>query len=131
MCYSFLLSWTPHKIVIKMILFINYHHHQPINIPTTWAQAFLIIKLHIRRPGHNPPRWPSSEWWVQTTANAAETNGLTCFPKHGRARDNKFLVTHPMTDQRCLTSWSHGEAHSSRGHRAPHLYKYKINQIKI
>jgi hypothetical protein len=26
------------------------------------------------------------------------TNGLTCLPKHGGARDNKFLVTHPMTD---------------------------------
>jgi hypothetical protein len=32
------------------------------------------------------------------------TNGLTCLPKHGGAQDNKFLVTHPMTDQRCLTS---------------------------
>jgi hypothetical protein len=40
---------------------------------------------------------------VLTTANAAGTNGLTCLPKHG-ARDNKILVTHPMTDQRCLTS---------------------------
>jgi hypothetical protein len=29
------------------------------------------------------------------------TNGLTCLPKHGGARDNKFFVTHPMTDQRC------------------------------
>jgi hypothetical protein len=40
---------------------------------------------------------------VLTTANAAGTNGLTCLPKHGGAQDNKFLVTHPMTDQRCLT----------------------------
>jgi hypothetical protein len=38
-----------------------------------------------------------------TTANAAETNGLTCLPMHG-AQDSKFLVTHPMTDQCCLTS---------------------------
>jgi hypothetical protein len=27
---------------------------------------------------------------VLTTADAAGTNGLTCLPKHGRARDNKF-----------------------------------------
>jgi hypothetical protein len=38
------------------------------------------------------------------TVNAAGTNGLTCLPKYGGARDNTFLVTHPMTDQRCLTS---------------------------
>jgi hypothetical protein len=28
--------------------------------------------------------------WVLTTANAAGTNGLTCLPKHGEARDNKL-----------------------------------------
>jgi hypothetical protein len=38
------------------------------------------------------------------TANAAGTNSLTCLPKHGGARDYKFLVTHPTTDQCCLTS---------------------------
>jgi hypothetical protein len=53
--------------------------------------------------GHNPPRGPSAGWWVLTTANVAGTDGLTCLPKHGGARDNGFLVTHPMTDQRCLT----------------------------
>jgi hypothetical protein len=35
---------------------------------------------------------------VLTTANAAGTNGLTCLPKHGGARDDKVLVTYPMTD---------------------------------
>jgi hypothetical protein len=36
---------------------------------------------------------------VLTTANAAgKTNRFTCLPKNGGARDNKFLVTHPMTD---------------------------------
>jgi hypothetical protein len=30
--------------------------------------------------------------------------GLTCVPKSGGARNNKLLVTHPMSDQRCLTS---------------------------
>jgi hypothetical protein len=50
------------------------------------------------------PRGPSTGWWVLTTANTAGINGLTCLPKHGWAHDSKFLVTHPMTDQRCLTS---------------------------
>jgi hypothetical protein len=56
--------------------------------------------LLTRRTGHNSP---SADWWVLTTANATGTNSLTFLPKHG-ARDNKFLVTHPMTDQRCLAS---------------------------
>jgi hypothetical protein len=33
----------------------------------------------------------------------AGTNGLTCLPKHGGARDNKF-ITRPMVDHHCLTS---------------------------
>jgi hypothetical protein len=28
--------------------------------------------------------------WLLTIANATETNGLTCLPKHGGARGNKF-----------------------------------------
>jgi hypothetical protein len=48
--------------------------------------------------GHNSPCGPSDNWWVLTSANAAGTNGLTCHPKHGGARENKFLGTHPMTD---------------------------------
>jgi hypothetical protein len=28
--------------------------------------------------------------WLLTIANATGTNGLTCLPKHGGARDNKF-----------------------------------------
>jgi hypothetical protein len=40
-------------------------------------------------------------------AKAAGTNGLTCLPKHGGTQDNKFLVTHSMTDQRYLTSSIH------------------------
>jgi hypothetical protein len=44
-----------------------------------------------------------------TTANAAETSGLACLPKHGGARDIRFLVTHSMTDlnERRLTSQSY------------------------
>jgi hypothetical protein len=57
-----------------------------------------IPLLHIRRTCHNPPRGPCAGWWVLTTANATGTNSLTCLLKHGGVRDNKFLVTHPMTD---------------------------------
>jgi hypothetical protein len=53
---------------------------------------------------HNPPRGSSAGWWVLTTTNAGGTNGLTCLPKHGGVRNNKFLVTHSMTQQRCLSS---------------------------
>jgi hypothetical protein len=81
---------------------ITHHHHQPINVPTTGAQAFLWI-THIRKKGYNPPRGPSACWWVLMSAKAAGTNGLTCLPKSGGARDDKFLVTHSMTDQCCLT----------------------------
>jgi hypothetical protein len=76
-----------------------HHHHQPINIPT--AGTSLPYGLPTRRTGHNPPRGPSADWWVLTTVNAAGTNGLACLPKHGGARDNKSLVTHPMTNQCC------------------------------
>jgi hypothetical protein len=72
-------------------------HHQPIDLPTAGAQAFLMDYLQGER-AHNPPRGPSADWWVLTTANAASTNGLTCLPKHGRARDDKVLVIHPMID---------------------------------
>jgi hypothetical protein len=37
---------------------------------------------------------------VLTTANAAGTNGFSCLPKHGGARDNTFLVTHRIIDLR-------------------------------
>jgi hypothetical protein len=48
--------------------------------------------------GHSPPRGLSVDWWKITSTNPAGTNGLTCLPKHGDARDNTFLVTPPMTD---------------------------------
>jgi hypothetical protein len=81
----------------------HHHHHQPINAPTGWGTG-LPYGLPTRRTSHNPPRGPSASWWVLMIANAAGTYGLTCLPKHGGARDIKFLVTHPMTDQNCLTS---------------------------
>ncbi|RVE42062.1 hypothetical protein evm_013291 [Chilo suppressalis] len=73
----------------------------------TWDDSLLMSPLLGHRPepmdgigrlGHDPPRGPSADWWVLTTADAAGTNGLTCLPKHGGVRDSKFLVTHPMTD---------------------------------
>jgi hypothetical protein len=91
----------------SVVNYTGYHHHHhhimpvPQHAPTAGAQAFLM-EIHIWRTGHNPPRGRSAG--VLTTANAAGTNGLTCRSKHGGAQDKKFLVTHPMTDQRCLTS---------------------------
>ncbi|RVE54698.1 hypothetical protein evm_000819 [Chilo suppressalis] len=69
-------------------LYIYHHHHQPLNIPTAGAQAFPMAG--IGRLGHNPPRGPSADWRVLTTADATGTNGLTCLPKHGGTRDRKL-----------------------------------------
>ncbi|RVE43287.1 hypothetical protein evm_012046 [Chilo suppressalis] len=106
----------------------HHHHHQPINVPTAGAQAFPMDG--IGRLGHGPPRGPT-DWWVLTTANAAGTNGLTCLPKHGGARDSKFLVTHPMTDhcESCLTSTIAAERASHLRHRAPHIFCTHKNNI--
>ncbi|RVE44509.1 hypothetical protein evm_010838 [Chilo suppressalis] len=100
--------------------FSCYKVVRPINVPTAGAQAFPMDG--IGRLGHDPPRGPSADWWVLTTANAAGTHGLTCLPKHGEARDSKFLVTHPMTDhcESCLTSTIAAERASHLRHRAPH-----------
>jgi hypothetical protein len=77
-------------------------HHQTINTPIVVAQAFIMD--YTKKTGHNPHRGPSAGWWVLPTAYTSGTVGLTCLPKHAGARDNKFLVTHPMTDQRCFAS---------------------------
>jgi hypothetical protein len=65
--------------------------------------------LLIKRTGHNPPRGPSAGWWVLTAANAAGTNGLTCYRSTEKLEIINFWspITHhhhPMTDKRCLTS---------------------------
>jgi hypothetical protein len=78
-----------------------HDHDQPINV-SAGAQAY---GLHIRRTGHNPPRRPSADWWVLTTAIASRTNGLECLLKHRRTRENKYLNTQPMTDLR--ERWFH------------------------
>jgi hypothetical protein len=79
--------------------------------------VFYHVGIKIRLLFSRPAAWrqPSLKLeWVLTTANAAGTNGLTWLPKHGGARDNKFLGTHPMTDyrERCLAS-----AHAERTDR--------------
>jgi hypothetical protein len=98
-CYSLVLSRTPQEtnIVYSHFIIIISILMSPL------LGTSLPYGLHLRKTGHNLPRGPSAGWWVLTTANAAGTNGLTCLPKHGGAR-YKFLVTHPMIDQRCLTS---------------------------
>ncbi|RVE44488.1 hypothetical protein evm_010892 [Chilo suppressalis] len=97
-------------------------HHQPINVPTAGAQAFPMDG--IGSLGHDPPRGPSADWWMLTTADAAGTNGLTFLPKHGGIRDSKFLVTHPMTDhcESCLTSTIAAERANHLRHRACPAY---------
>ncbi|RVE40444.1 hypothetical protein evm_014905, partial [Chilo suppressalis] len=77
-----------------------YHHRQPINVPTAGAQAFPMDG--IGRLGHDPPRGPSADWWVLTTADAAGTNGLTCLSKHGGTRDRRFLFTYRPTTVKVL-----------------------------
>jgi hypothetical protein len=81
-----------HILEFLNTILIRMNHHQPINVPTTGAQAFLY-GLHIRSTGHDPQRGPSAGSWVLTTANTAGTNGFACLSKHEVVRDNKFLVT--------------------------------------
>jgi hypothetical protein len=51
---------------------ITYFHHVMIKIQQ------LFLRLVLRQPSLKLQ-------WVQTTANTAGTNGLTCLPKHGGA----------------------------------------------
>ncbi|RVE44983.1 hypothetical protein evm_010347 [Chilo suppressalis] len=89
-------DWKPYFIALDTrttvhILTIHYSKlakNKPINVPTAGVQTFPMDG--IGRLGHDPPRGPSADWWVLATADAAGTNGLTCLPKHGGARDSKF-----------------------------------------
>jgi hypothetical protein len=71
-------------------------HHQPINVPTAEAQAFLWDNMQ------GEPTISNHAGPVLTTANSAGTNGLTCLPRHGGARDNSF--GHSSNDQPTLLS---------------------------
>jgi hypothetical protein len=95
--------WWWYTYLKGCICLARDHHDQPVKVPTAGAQAFLMDYTQGERAiiHHAGPVWIGS---LLTTAHAAGTYGLTCLPKHRGTRDNKFLVTHPMTDQRCLTS---------------------------
>ncbi|RVE43924.1 hypothetical protein evm_011435 [Chilo suppressalis] len=85
-----------HHIQSSVVISPNLYHHQPINVPTAGPQAFPTDG--IGRLGHDPPRGPSADWRVLTTADAPLTNGLTCLPKHGGTRDRRFFG-HPSNDR--------------------------------
>jgi hypothetical protein len=112
--YFFYLCCFPIPLVI-VVPTTHHHHHQPINFLTAGAHESWSS---YKKTAHNPPRGPSADKCVLTTTNAAGINGLTCLPKLFRARDNKFLVTHPVIDQSCLTFTIAHRAHWPRGHRA-------------
>ncbi|CAH2982326.1 unnamed protein product [Chilo suppressalis] len=59
---------------------------------------FVEVRLSLRmeEEGRDPPRGPSADWRVLTTADAAGTNSLTGLPKHGD-RDSEF--GHPSNDR--------------------------------
>jgi hypothetical protein len=133
-CYSFILSRTPHETFIYFSSFFQTFKKNlsvvALRIVSSSSSAYLCPNcwdtdlpygLHIRRTGHNPPCRPSADWWVLTTVNAAGTNGLTCLSKNGGARNNKFLVTHPMINlyERCLASAMARRAHWPLGYRDP------------
>ncbi|RVE43072.1 hypothetical protein evm_012279 [Chilo suppressalis] len=55
---EFFVCWTPLHVI-----------NTPISVPTAGAQAF--PRDEIGRLGHDPPRGPSADWRVLTTADAA------------------------------------------------------------
>jgi hypothetical protein len=77
-----------------------------IKVPTAPVSKYLTIYLWNLKPWTCPNLYLVLGWltkiyyleeepslklrWVLTIANATGTNGLTCLPKHGGARDNKF-----------------------------------------
>jgi hypothetical protein len=106
--YSRALCYTPRPVAVRclsrVIIIISL-----LMSPLLWCATSVGIVwfsglpygLTTRRTDHNPPRGPSLDWWVLTTPNSAGTYGLRCLAKHGGARANKFLITHPTTDQYC------------------------------
>jgi hypothetical protein len=80
---------------------------QPIKIPSSGAQAFLIYHLQ----GERAITHHAGQLMLTTANTAAGTNGLTCLLKHGEARNIKILVTHKMIDQCCLASTTVRQAH--------------------
>jgi hypothetical protein len=84
---------------------------QPINVATARAQAFLMdysqgerAITHHAGPVRIGTHQYSADWYPAVFAVVSGISDLTCLPKLRGARDIKFLVTHPMTDQCCLAS---------------------------
>jgi hypothetical protein len=86
------------------------------SLPTDLGGDFIVRQTSSREDGNLLPAGDgvhhinSGDTWIILTycriiiQLTSRTNGLTVPSKHRGARDNKFFVTHPMTDQRCLTS---------------------------
>jgi hypothetical protein len=83
-----------HDTLLNGVTLLHYHH-QPINVPGHRP----FPGSHIRRT--NPPRGPSADWWVLTTANAAGPV-LTCLPKHRARNNNSHTHTHKHTHTHTL-----------------------------
>jgi hypothetical protein len=64
---------TVKNIFLSIIIF-------EVNLLSIYCHKGLPNGSHEGRTGHNPPLEPSGDWWL-TSANAVETNGLTCLPE--------------------------------------------------
>jgi hypothetical protein len=84
-----------HDYIMSLIFYIFI----TISLLTSPLLGHRPFGLHIRRTGHNPPSGPSAN-----DCKCSRNQRLNMLSKHGGARDNKFLVIHPKTHQRCLTS---------------------------
>jgi hypothetical protein len=102
-----------------------------LNIIIIIIISLLISPLLGHRPslwitGHNSLRGSSTDWWVLTTANASETNGLTCLLKLGGVREYNFLISHPMIDQYWLSSAIARRSALTAGHWAPLQHEWSL-----
>ncbi|RVE43094.1 hypothetical protein evm_012268 [Chilo suppressalis] len=59
----------------------------------------------IGRLGRDPPRGPSADWRVLTTADAAGTDGLMCLPKHGGTRIRQCFIIISLLMSPLLGHW--------------------------
>jgi hypothetical protein len=87
----------------------NAHHNLPINIPTAEAQAFLMDYPQGERAiAHDVGLVRIAR---SNDCKYSQDQRLNGIPKHEGARNNKILVTHPMTNQLCLASTIVHRAH--------------------